>query len=87
MHGAGAALALVAAFLGSGEAEMIAQRIQQRDARFKSHRMDALVDFELHADGGIVHEHSASGCAQAAASTAQRRPHGSPSGPENLVEF
>ena len=33
MHGAGAALALVAAFLGAGQAETVAQGVEQRDAR------------------------------------------------------
>ena len=33
MHRAGAALALVAAFLGAGQVQVVAQGIEQRDAR------------------------------------------------------
>ena len=34
-HGAGAALALIAALLGAGEMEVLAQRVQQRGARIE----------------------------------------------------
>ena len=34
-HGAGAALAAVAAFLGAGEGELLAQRVEQGDARLE----------------------------------------------------
>src|ERR1043166_7505590 len=86
MHGAGAALALVAALLGTGQAEMLAQCIQQCDARLEPQGMDALVDLKLDTDGGIAHEHSASGCAQAAAGTAQQRPHRAARGSRDLVD-
>ena len=38
-NGAGAALPMVAALLGAGEAEPLAQRIQQRRARIDNKRM------------------------------------------------
>ena len=37
-HGAGAALAVVAAFLGAGQAEMLAQRVEQRGADIERER-------------------------------------------------
>ncbi len=44
MHGAGAALALVAALLGAGQAEMIAQGVEQRDTRLDLQFMAMSVD-------------------------------------------
>ena len=52
MNGAGATLALIAAFLGAGEVEMIAQRIEKRHARFDGEGMCPAIDFEI--DGGLI---------------------------------
>lgn len=52
MNGAGAALTLVAALLGAGEAEMFTQRVEQRDARLDVERMALAVDVEMNAGHG-----------------------------------
>jgi hypothetical protein len=47
MDGAGAALALVASLLRAGEAQMLAQRIEERDARLDFDFMSLAIDFKL----------------------------------------
>jgi hypothetical protein len=44
MHGAGAALAVVAAFLGAGQGEGFAQAIEERRARVEAQPMLPAVD-------------------------------------------
>src|SRR6266542_420656 len=51
MHGTGATLALIAALLRAGEAHMLAQGIEQCDARLDQELMPLAVDFKLHGDG------------------------------------
>src|SRR5713101_102312 len=47
-HGAGAALSLVAALLGTGQPEMLAQRIEQRYARIEIESMAPSIDSQRH---------------------------------------
>ena len=49
-HGAGAALAVVAALLGAGQAEVLAQRVEQRGADIERNAMLAAVDPQRKAD-------------------------------------
>ena len=49
--GAGAARALVAAFLGAGEVEVLAQGVEERGARIEAELVDAAVDVERERDG------------------------------------
>ena len=44
MHGAGAALAVVAAFLGAGQADVLAQGVEQRGAHVESELMTLTID-------------------------------------------
>ncbi len=52
VHGAGAALSLIAALLGAVEAEMLAQRVEQGDARLERKCMGAPVDAEMRGGDG-----------------------------------
>ena len=52
MDGAGAALALVAAFLGAGQRKPVAQRIEQRHAGFDVERTVTTIDGEMDGEGG-----------------------------------
>ena len=56
-HGAGAALAVVAALLGAGEAEVLAQRVEQRGAGVELERARLAVDGER--DRGALGFHGA----------------------------
>jgi hypothetical protein len=47
VHGAGATLPVITSFLGAEEAEIFAQRVEQRHARFDLELMDLAVDFQL----------------------------------------
>ena len=47
-HRAGAALAVVAALLGAGHVQVLAQRVEQRGARVERHRVILAVDGERH---------------------------------------
>jgi len=46
VHGAGATLAVIAAFLGAGEMQMFSQGIEQRGARIDFQRLLLAVDLE-----------------------------------------
>ena len=56
-HGAGAALALVAPFLGAGQMQMLAQRVEQGRPRVEVEFADGAVDRE-----GYLHIGGDSGC-------------------------
>ena len=55
-HRAGAALAMVAAFLGAGQAQMFTQRIQQRGPCVHPKRMVLAVDGQRKS-GGLILSH------------------------------
>ncbi len=46
MHRAGAALAVVAALLGAGQVQVLAQRVEQRGARVELERVRVAVDLQ-----------------------------------------
>ena len=49
LHGAGTALAVVAALLGTGQLQVLAQGIEQRRPRIQFHLVSDTVDANLHA--------------------------------------
>ena len=51
VHRAGAALPVIAALLGAGQAEILAQRVEQRHARFDLQLVKLPVDFQLDWNG------------------------------------
>src|SRR5262249_37256125 len=63
MDGAGAALALIAALLGAGQRKVLAQGIEQRDARLDGERPRLSIDHEVHA-GSVAHQrfHAPTAC-------------------------
>ena len=50
-HRAGAALPVVATLFGAGELQVLAQRIEERDARVEAELMIAAVDLEANRNG------------------------------------
>ena len=53
-HGAGAALSMIAAFLGAGQVQVLAQRVEQRGAGIQIEVAHGTVDGQRHGHGGSV---------------------------------
>jgi hypothetical protein len=63
-HGAGAALAMVAAFLAAGETDMFAQGVEHRGAGIDPERFVLAINAQRHVDGqrGVLRQRSGASC-------------------------